>query len=300
MTMPTHSEIRESDRLKRVALNAVTEPGDLNVLRMVARLGPGMALTELHNLGGDLAQRIEDTNPDEILERAHAQGLRFVTPGDDEWPAQLHNLDNNLTLNERGGQPIGLWFRGARHTLRETVSIVGSRSATTYGTEVARDIAGAVASQEWAVVSGGAFGIDQAAHRGALASGGVTICVLACGADRVYPSAHRELIDHIADVGLVISEANPGAAPTRLRFLARNRLIAALGVGTVVVEGAVRSGALSTAEWARMLRRPLMGVPGPVTSAPSAGVHQLLRAGHARLVTGGEDVLSDLHKARKF
>ena len=140
-------------------------------------------------------------------------------------------------------------------------------------------------------MSGAAFGIDQAAHRGALASRGPTVAVLACGADRAYPSAHRSLIDYIADVGLVVSEAAPGCAPTRIRFLARNRLIAALARGTVVVEAAVRSGALNTASWAAGLGRAVMGVPGPVTSAPSAGVHQLIRARDAVLVTSGEEVL---------
>ena len=140
-------------------------------------------------------------------------------------------------------------------------------------------------------MSGAAFGIDQAAHRGALANRGPTVAVLACGADRAYPAAHRNLIDYIADVGLVVSEAPPGCAPTRIRFLARNRVIAAVARGTVVVEAAVRSGALNTASWAGGLGRTVMGVPGPVTSAPSAGVHQLIRARDALLVTSGEEVL---------
>jgi len=140
-------------------------------------------------------------------------------------------------------------------------------------------------------VSGAAFGIDQSAHRGALAMRGPTVAVLACGVDRAYPSAHRQLLDYIADTGLVVSELAPGCAPTKLRFLSRNRIIAALCGGTVVVEAAIRSGALNTASWALRLNRTLMGVPGPVTSAPSAGVHQLIRARDALLVTNGEEVL---------
>jgi DNA processing protein len=171
------------------------------------------------------------------------------------------------------------------------VAVVGSRSATTYGGAVAGDIGAVLARESWTVVSGAAFGIDQAAHRGALTSRGPTIAVLACGADRADPTAHRGLIDYVADVGLVVSEAAPGCAPTRIRFLARNRLIAAMSRGTVVVEAAVRSGALNTASWAAGLGRPVMGVPGPVTSAPSAGVHQLIRARDALLVTCGEEVL---------
>jgi DNA processing protein len=140
-------------------------------------------------------------------------------------------------------------------------------------------------------VSGAAFGIDQAAHRGALAVRGPTVAVLACGVDRNYPAAHEGLLRHIADTGVVVSEAPPGCAPTRVRFLSRNRLIAALCQGTVVVEAAVRSGALNTANWTERVGRVLMGVPGPVTSAPSQGVHQLVRKGAATLVSSGAEVL---------
>ncbi len=169
--------------------------------------------------------------------------------------------------------------------------MVGSRSATTYGTGVAADMAAGVATEGHAVISGAAFGIDQAAHRGALAVRATTVAVLACGVDRAYPAAHAGLLDHIADTGAVVSELPPGSRPTRLRFLARNRLIAAVGRGTVVVEAAARSGALNTANWTARLHRVLMAVPGPVTSASSVGAHHLVRARDAQLVTRAEDVL---------
>jgi DNA processing protein len=172
-----------------------------------------------------------------------------------------------------------------------SVAVVGSRSATTYGTTVASEIAAGVADAGHAVVSGAAFGVDQAAHRGALAVSGRTAAVLACGADRVYPAAHARLLGYLAEHGVVVSEAAPGCAPTRIRFLARNRLIAALTAGTVVVEAALRSGALNTANWAASLSRVLMGVPGPVTSAQSEGVHQLLRVRDGLLVTSAAEVL---------
>jgi DNA processing protein len=162
---------------------------------------------------------------------------------------------------------------------------------------VARDVAAGLAGTGVAVVSGAAFGIDYAGHRGALAVRGSTVAVLACGVDRAYPAAHRRLLDYIVDTGLVVSELPPGCAPTKIRFLARNRVIAALTQGTVVVEAAIRSGALSTATWAGRLSRTLMGVPGPVTSAPSEGVHELLRSGAATVVTRGEDVLELLAPA---
>jgi DNA processing protein len=150
------------------------------------------------------------------------------------------------------------------------------------------------------VVSGAAFGIDQAAHRGALAGGGTTVAVLACGVDRAYPAAHRDLLDYVAETGLVVSELPPGCAPTKMRFLSRNRIIAALSLGTVVVEAAVRSGALNTASWAGTVHRPVMGVPGPVTSAPSEGVHELIRGRDAVLVTRGSDVLELVSPAGTF
>jgi DNA processing protein len=177
------------------------------------------------------------------------------------------------------------------HALERSVAVVGSRSATTYGLDVAKDLAVGIAEAGHGVVSGAAFGIDQAAHRGAFAGRGHTVAVLACGVDRAYPTGHRELIDHIAHVGAVVSELRPGCSPTRVRFLSRNRLIAAITSGTVVVEAAVRSGALNTANWAMRLNRMLMAVPGPVTSAPSEGTHELIRTGGASLVTRPEHVL---------
>ena len=140
------------------------------------------------------------------------------------------------------------------------------------------------------VVSGAAIGIDGAAHRGALAVDGATVAVLACGVDRVYPAAHATLLERIAATGLVVSEYPPGSVPARHRFLVRNRLIAALGAGTVVVEAALRSGAQRTAADTEALGRLVMAVPGPVTSGPSAGCHQLIRDG-ALLVTSADDVL---------
>jgi DNA processing protein len=291
---------RDPERLARAALSRIGEPGDPRLTGLVHDLGAATVLAELRQradhreLGADLAARITSSDPALELERAQARGLRFVVPGDEEWPSGLDDLTHAAHLHERGGVPVGLWCRGPlrlAEAVERAVAVVGSRSATTYGGGLAGDIAAVLAREGWTVVSGAAIGIDQAAHRGALANRGPTVAVLACGADRAYPAAHRQLIDYIADTGLVVSEAAPGCAPTRVRFLARNRLIAAMSRGTVVVEAAVRSGALNTASWAAGLGRPVMGVPGPVTSAPSAGVHQLIRARDATLVTSGEEVL---------
>jgi DNA processing protein len=291
--------VDEEERLARLALSLVREPGDLWLTTSVSQVS-GAALREhlltarhLKDNLRDVAVRLAQVDPERELARAARLGLRFVVPGDDEWPGQVGDLEHSEPLDRLGGTPVGLWVRGPVRLdqVARSVAVVGSRSATTYGADVSAEIAATVAREGWVLVSGGAFGIDIAAHRGALAAGGTTVAVLACGADRVYPPAHREILDYIAEHGAVVSESPPGHAPHKARFLGRNRLIAALTRGTVVVEAARRSGALNTATWAASLHRPLMGVPGPVTSAPSEGVHRLLRSGQAMVVTCGLDVL---------
>lgn len=289
-----------ADRVARAALNAITEPGDPRLARLVGALGAVevyerlRADTDLAGLRSETAQRLSALDAERVLEDADRQGIRFVVPGDDEWPQALCDLDDVEPLHLLTGPPLGLWAKGPvgiRQLCDRSVAVVGSRSATTYGTAVASDLAAAACESGLTVVSGAAYGIDHAAHRGAVAQGGATAAVLACGVDRAYPSAHRGLLEHIGATGLVLSELRPGCSPTRGRFLGRNRLIAALTQGTVVVEAAVRSGALNTASWANRLNRVVMAVPGPVTSAPSEGVHELIRTGGAVLVTRGEHIL---------
>jgi len=289
-----------NERLARVALARLGEPGDLRIAEQVAQLGAERVyehIREEQDVAGvhtDAAARLHGLDPARELSEAAARGIRFVCPGDEEWPRGLDDLDNVEPVQRRGGVPLGLWVRGPLRLAEAcglSVSVVGSRSATSYGGAVAADIAADLAGHGACVVSGAAFGIDQSAHRGALAARGPTIAVLACGVDRAYPSAHHRLLDYIGETGLVVSELPLGAAPTRVRFLARNRLIAALTRGTVVVEAAVRSGALNTANWAERLNRVLMGVPGPVTSASSEGVHELIRARGAALVARGAEVM---------
>ena len=287
------------ERLARVALSRLAEPGDPRLASLVAELGASAVHDHLRSerdLGGlrtDVAGRLEAMDPARDLTQAEQRGIRFVIPGDADWPTQLDALAFAEPVQGRGGPPLGLWVRGPLPLARldDAVSVVGSRSATTYGADVAAGVAATIARSGRVVVSGAAFGIDQAAHRGALAADGATVAVLACGVDRVYPAAHRALLEHLGAECAVISELAPGCSPTRVRFLARNRVIAGLSRATVVVEAAVRSGALNTANWASRLNRSVVGVPGPVTSAPSQGVHQLIRSGAATLVTTGEEVL---------
>ena len=289
----------DSERLARVALNRMAEPGQPRMAAMVAEHG-AVTLYDLlrnerdpENLLTDGAARLASIDPARELDQAERMGIRFVIPDDAEWPVAVEDLAGAEPLHDRGGVPIGLWVKGPARldTLAESVSIVGSRSATTYGESVAADLAGSISRTGRPIVSGAAFGIDLAAHRGALAGGSPTVAVLACGVDQAYPKAHANLLRHLATSGAVVSEAPPGCAPQRIRFLARNRIIAALSQGTIVVEAAIRSGALNTASWAGRLNRLVMGVPGPVTSAPSAGVHQRIREGSMTLVTSAEDVL---------
>ncbi len=287
------------ERLARLALSMLGEPGGLRMARMVTDLGAEQLYAQLlagcdpHGMRTDIAARLVDIEPERDLERAARRGIRWVVPGDPEWPASIDDLATVEPLQNLTGVPLGLWVRGPLRldALPAPVAVVGARSATTYGTDVAAELGAGLARAGSTVVSGAAFGIDQAAHRGALAGDGPTVAVLACGVDRAYPAAHQQLLDHLGEQCAVVSEVAPGRAPMRVRFLSRNRVIAALSRGTVVVEAAVRSGALNTASWTSRLNRPLMGVPGPVTSAPSEGVHQLIRSGAATLVTRADEVL---------
>lgn len=208
---------------------------------------------------------------------ALSRGIRFITSDDDEWPARLADLDL--------AAPVGLWIRGRGHLSTQAqhqVAIVGARSATPYGERVAAELASHAAHAGVSVVSGGAYGIDAAAHRGALAADGVTVAVMAGGVDVAYPAAHSGLLDRIAADGVVLSEAAPGSGVRKHAFLTRNRLIAALASDTIVVEAALRSGALNTATWAGALGRPVWGTPGPITSPASAGVNQAISEGTMR------------------
>lgn len=288
------------DRLARAALCRLAEPGDPKIGQLVQDMG-AVALYESllqqrdpgEGVYESVASRLMTLDPTTDLQRAARAGIRFVVPGDDEWPTQLDELARCEPLQRRGGVPLGLWAKGPLRLdeVTDSVAVVGSRSATAYGTDVAGDLSLHLAEQGVCVVSGAAFGIDQAAHRGALAARGKTVAVLACGVDRPYPAAHANLLSYIGEHGVVVSELAPGCAPTRIRFLARNRIIAGLSRAGVVVEAAVRSGALNTASWVGALNRTLMGVPGPVTSAPSEGVHQLIRSGAAALVTQAPEVM---------
>jgi DNA processing protein len=234
-------------------------------------------------------RRLQEVPGRDELAAIFRSGMRLVRAGDDEWPSRLDDLGDDA--------PVALWARGEARlsaAAGQSVSVIGSRAASAYGTHVAAGIAAAVAARGWTVVSGAAYGIDGAAHRGTLTAAGTTLAVLACGIDRAYPAGHADLIAAISQAGVIVSEQPPGRPVTRTRFLDRNRVIAALSAGTVVVEASRNSGSMRTARDAAELGRRLMAVPGPVTSTTSGGCHMLIRSGAAVLVTSGDEVIEIL------
>ena len=271
------------EREARMAWSRLTEPEHKGAGELIRALGAQAALRHLlegrTEWGERLTPRLELLDLDRDASLLRRIRARVVTPGDDEWPSGLDDLAD---------PPHCLWVRGPMNlgeACERSVSVVGARSATVYGTTTAADLAAGLCERGFTVVSGAAFGIDAAAHRGALSVEGATVAVLAGGVERPYPAAHQHLLAQIAEVGLVVSEVPPGSAPTRHRFLSRNRVIATATQGTVVVEAGLRSGSLSTANKALVHHRVVAAVPGPVTSMVSAGCHQYIREKGAILVT---------------
>jgi DNA processing protein len=284
--------------IARAYLSRVAEPPAPALARLVAEVGPLEAAERVHSghvdeqVAGETRARRTVHNEVADLAAAAAAGARLLTPEHAEWP-EWPLVACAMSGRQELAAPVALWVRGAGRLgelCEQAVAVVGARAATGYGVHVAGELGAGLADRGYTVVSGAAIGIDGAAHRGALAVHGPTVAVLACGVERAYPVAHQALLERIAAGGLVVSEYPPGSVPGRHRFLVRNRLIAALSAGTVVVEAGLRSGAQRTASDATGLGRLVMAVPGPVTSGLSAGSHELVRDG-ALLVTRTEEVL---------
>jgi len=293
--------------LARAAWSRIAEPGDQVAGALVTHLGAAGSLGWLYEVVDDprrlalgvLEGRDERPAGDRLVRaverwRGRLPGLdparelgafgriggRLVVPEDPRWPAALDDLGAEA--------PLALWVRGRDDLAAlsaRSLALVGARACTDYGRHVAADLAVGLVDRRFTVVSGGAYGIDAAAHRGALAAAWQTVAFLAGGADRLYPAGNTDLLRAVLEQGSVISEVPPGSVPSRVRFLHRNRLIAAFSGATVVVEAAWRSGALSTATHAAALLRPVGAVPGPVTSMASGGCHRLLRDAKAVCVT---------------
>ena len=294
---PTAGDDADKTAAARATWSILVEPGDAIAGALIAAFGPVDALSLAQSdqaIAGFEAGVFAKARarwqprlasvlaPMRVAERS---GVRLLTPEDPAWPDGLRDLDVHA--------PVCLWVRGRADALNGSpaVAIVGARASTAYGEHVAAEIAAGCAVEGATIVSGAAYGIDGAAHRAALSAGGMTLALLAGGVERPYPAGHRDLIEKMASEGAVAAEVPCGQAPTKWRFLARNRLIAALGEATVIVEAGWRSGAINTAHHAATLGRALGVVPGPVTSASSAGCHRLLREADAVCVTGARDVL---------
>lgn len=285
------------DRQLRMLVGSVFDGGDLRATASVAQVGPHGCWDGVCDgqFGPGIQGRAAEVDLARLERAAFALSLRFVVPGDLDWPVQLDDLaEVESPVDGRGGVPVGLWVRGhgdLAGLARRSVAVVGARACTPYGARVAHDLGYDLAAQRVTVVSGLAMGIDVAAHRGALVDDGPTVAVLACGVDVVYPRSNEAVYRRIVDRGLVVSEVRPGTGPTKVGFLARNRLIAALSQGTVLVEAALRSGARNTVSWAGAAGRAVMAVPGSVESAWSQGPHAAIRDQQAILVTRAAEVL---------
>lgn len=293
------------ERTARVMLAMVAEPRDttshlahdLGGIRTV-RLAFGGEIpwfnpsASLEQWRQDIAPQLSFDGARRILDESERIGAQVLIPKTKEWPLDLRMLGPD--------QPIALWVRGSlsgAHSGRSAgVGLVGARACTAYGAAVAAELASSVVADGHTVVSGGAYGIDAAAHRAALLEGGRTIAVLPGGLDRPYPAGNRDVLEQVAASGALVSETVPGATPTRHRLEQRGRLIAALAQTVVVVEAGVRSGALTTANLAMEFGRSVGEVPGPVTSPSSAGCHELIREHGASVVTGITDIRRDLEK----
>ncbi len=284
------------DTLARAIWSTIIEPGDQDAGELISTLNAADALEAVlagtsESIDGEnvlaLRERVSQRFSSGAVELAFRSAARFgaelVTPEHPHWPARMNDLEHSA--------PVALWVRGNTEYLVDEVStaIVGARAATGYGEHVTMDITAGLVERGHTIVSGAAYGIDGMAHRAALASSGRTVAYLAGGVDRFYPSGHDALLSRIVETGVVASKLPCGSAPTKWRFLMRNRLIAASTKATIVVEAGWRSGSLNTAGHAIALGRPLGAVPGPVTSAASAGCHRLIRECGAIVVTNPDE-----------
>jgi len=299
--MDTITGLATDERTARIALAVLVAADDPATGRVAGRVGAVEAIRLLTTDGQVPTMNrtaaalwrkhvLPDASPEivrTVLRTTETLGYRTLIPGDDGFPASLYDLGDRM--------PYVLWVKGAVSLLaghvQDRFTITGARASTNYGMHVAQILASDLASEEKVLVSGGAYGIDAAVHTATLASGGHTVAVLAGGLDRPHPAGHRELLERIGDLGLLVTEFPPGALPTRSMFLARARIEAALSGSTTIVEAAGRSGAMPVAQWAHELGRVVSAVPGPVTSATSYGPHRLLQSGTASLVTDAADLM---------
>lgn len=303
--MDTINELAADERTARIILAVASEPGDTVTGQMMRTVGASETVARVladevpPGPDGDtwqrrLAPRLYAAQTQRVLAETERHGMRVLIPGDAEWPAGIDALGDRA--------PVALWAKGdtglLSRPLWDRLTVTGARASTAYGEHITTELVQSAVADSRVVFSGGAYGIDGAAHRAALAAGGSTVAVLAGGLDRLYPAGHTDLLTRVGKVGLLLSELPPGAAPTRWRFLQRGRLLAALSGIVLIAEAGYRSGTLHTAARASELGRPVGAIPGPITSATSTGCHRLLRDGLATVITGYDDVRELLHGVR--
>lgn len=277
----------------RLRLFALIEPGDTFWSEEISRHGADEVLARIvsekfylkHPAISRLSTEVKSLDGTHLLSEVHAAGGEFISPEDSDWPVQLDDLIS---------PPIGLIIKGDRKLLpliENSIAIVGSRNPTSYGIRVSGELAAAMCDREFAMISGGAYGVDTAAHKGALAADGVTVAVLGGGISSLYPSGNIKMFHEIIEKGLLLSEVMPGVPAQPFRFLIRNRLIAALSRATVVAEAAFRSGSIRTARDAAEILRPVFAVPGPITSPLSDGCHRLIAERVAEIATSVDEIV---------
>jgi DNA protecting protein DprA len=278
-----------NEQLARAALFSIIEGGHTFWCAEISTNGALFVYNKLLNGGYDpikyekLINTLRATNGDAVLSEIDKHYARLITPSDDDWPEQLNDL---------AAPPIGLVLKGNISALHQpSLAIVGTRNPTSYGARIAGDFAAGFADREWAIVSGGAYGIDSYAHKGALIAEGVTVAVVASGIDINYPAGNTRLFAEICESGAMVTEFMPGHRALPNRFLTRNRIIAALSKATLVVEAAFRSGSLRTARDAAEIFRPVMAIPGPINSPTSEGCHRLIGERSAEIVTSVADAV---------
>jgi DNA processing protein len=275
--------------LARAQLFSAIEGGSIAWAEEISKLGPievrDRLLSGDYSAASKVTERLKSNSGEEVLAQITNAGAFILTPEDVDWP---------VALNDLAAPPIALLIKGQRENLthlENSISIVGTRNPTSYGVRIAGDFGVGVADHEWAVVSGGAIGIDAAAHKGCLVGEGITVAVLGGGFNKNYPATHERLFAEISESGILISEVMPDVPAIPHRFLTRNRLIAALSKATVVVEAAFRSGSLRTARDAAEIFRPVMAVPGPINAPTSEGCHRLIVERVAELVCSVSEIM---------
>jgi DNA processing protein len=301
--------VLDDQRLARAFLMRIAEPPMPALTAYVRDVGPIVAAERIRTgtcpaeFRRDTAAHQHHTLAEHDLTHAQDIDARLVIPEDDEWPTVPFRAHTTRTDPDvpHMTPPLGLWVRGALRldvAAAGAVTVVGARAATGYGEHIAAELGYGLGGHGTTVISGAGYGIDVAAHQGALAAEGTTVAVLAAGVDIRYPAGHARLLDRIAEQGLLVSEYPPGTPPGRHRFARRAAILGVVSAGTVVVEAGIRSSAISAARAAKAAGRVVMAVPGPVGSTVSWGCHELIRNSGATLVTSVGDIVETLAAQR--